>query len=60
MTAYGEVVAGLCSGDPTLSVRGDIAEECWRIVSPVLSAWRRNAVPLDTYAAGTSGPKSWR
>jgi glucose-6-phosphate 1-dehydrogenase len=60
MTAYGEVLAELCAGDPTLSVRGDIAEECWRIVTPVLAAWRRNAVPLDTYPAGSEGPKSWR
>jgi glucose-6-phosphate 1-dehydrogenase len=60
MTAYGEVLAELCDGDPTLSVRGDIAEDCWRIVAPVLAAWRKNAVPLDTYPAGTDGPKGWR
>ncbi len=60
MTAYGEVLAELCAGDPTLSVRGDIAEECWRIVTPVLQAWRKNAVPLDTYPAGSTGPRSWR
>jgi glucose-6-phosphate 1-dehydrogenase len=60
MTAYGEVLAELCTGDPTLSVRGDIAEECWRIVTPVLAAWRKNAVPLDSYPAGSEGPKSWR
>ena len=60
LSAYGEVLAELCAGDPTLSVRGDVAEECWRIVSPVLSAWRRNAVRLDTYPAGTRGPKSWK
>jgi glucose-6-phosphate 1-dehydrogenase len=60
MTAYGEVLAELLAGDPILSVRGDIAEDCWRIVTPVLAAWRKNAVPLDTYPAGTTGPKSWR
>jgi glucose-6-phosphate 1-dehydrogenase len=57
---YGEVLAELLDGDPTLSVRGDIAEECWRIVSPVLAAWRADRVPLDTYPAGTRGPRSWR
>ena len=41
-------------------MRGDVAEECWRIVSPVLAAWRSDAVPLDTYPAGSSGPKSWQ
>jgi glucose-6-phosphate 1-dehydrogenase len=60
LQTYGEVLAELLSGDPTLSVRGDVAEECWRIVTPVIAAWKKNAVPLDSYAAGTSGPKSWR
>jgi glucose-6-phosphate 1-dehydrogenase len=60
LKAYGEVLAELLNGDPTLSVRGDIAEECWRIVTPVIAAWKKNAVPIDSYPAGTSGPKSWR
>lgn len=60
LSAYGEVIAELLDGDPTLSVRGDIAEECWRIVAPVLAAWRSDRVPLDSYAAGTRGPRSWR
>jgi len=60
LSAYGEVLAELLEGDPTLSVRGDIAEECWRIVAPVLAAWRNDKVPLDSYAAGTRGPRSWR
>ena len=45
---------------PSGRVRGDIAEDCWRIVAPVLAAWRKNAVPLDTYPAGSTGPRSWR
>jgi glucose-6-phosphate 1-dehydrogenase len=60
LSAYGEVLAELLEGDPTLSVRGDIAEESWRIVAPVLAAWRADKVTLDSYAAGTRGPKSWR
>ena len=60
LTAYGEVLAELVEGDPTLSVRGDIAEQCWRIVTPVINAWRRDAVPLDSYAAGSEGPRRWR
>lgn len=60
MSAYGEVLAELLDGDPTLSVRGDIAEECWRIVSPVLAAWRSKKVRLDTYPAGSRGPTSWK
>ena len=60
LDAYGEVLEGILSGDPTLSVRGDVAEECWRIVTPVIAAWRKDSVPLDNYAAGSSGPRSWK
>lgn len=57
---YGEVLRGVLAGDPTLSVRGDMAVDGWRIVEPVLAAWRRDEVPLEEYAAGTGGPTSWR
>jgi glucose-6-phosphate 1-dehydrogenase len=59
LPAYGEVLAGVLDGDPLLSVRGDMAEECWRIVDPVLQAWREGKVPMDEYAAGSDGPSSW-
>jgi glucose-6-phosphate 1-dehydrogenase len=59
LNAYGEVLAGLLDGDPTLSVRGDVAEECWRIIAPVVAAWKRGDVPLQGYAAGSGGPASW-
>ncbi len=58
--AYGEVLEGILTGDATLSVRGDVAEECWRVVTPVLHAWHRDAVPIENYPAGSSGPRSWR
>lgn len=56
---YGEILAGILDGNPLLSVRGDIAEECWRIVAPVLKAWTADEVPLQTYPAGSSGPRNW-
>ena len=59
LPAYGEVLAGVLDGDPFLAVRGDTAEECWRIVDPVLQAWREGKVPMDEYAAGSDGPASW-
>jgi glucose-6-phosphate 1-dehydrogenase len=59
LSAYGEVLAGLLEGDPTLSVRGDVAEECWRILGPIAAAWKRGDVPLDGYPAGSSGPTNW-
>ena len=60
MSAYGEVIASLIDGDPVLSVRGDIAEQCWRIVTPVLDAFREYRVPLEEYPAGSQGPTGWR
>ena len=59
LPAYGEVLAGVLNEDPTLSVRGDTAEQCWRIVDPILVAWRHGSVPLDEYPAGSTGPPSW-
>jgi glucose-6-phosphate 1-dehydrogenase len=54
---YGEVLRGVLDDDPTLSVRADSAETCWRIVEPVLAAWRAGEVPLQDYPAGSNGPK---
>ncbi len=59
LPAYGEVLAGVLDGDPMLSVRGDTAEECWRIVEPVLQTWRAGKVAMEEYAAGSDGPASW-
>ena len=56
---YGEVLAGVLDGDPLLSVRGDTAEQCWRIVDPVLQAWRAGDVALEEYPAGSDGPAGW-
>jgi glucose-6-phosphate 1-dehydrogenase len=59
LPAYGEVLAGVLDGDPLLSVRGDTAEQCWRIVDPVLKAWRDGESAMDSYPAGSSGPDNW-
>lgn len=59
LPAYGEVLDAVFRGDPTLSVRGDTAEECWRIVDPVIAAWRAGQVPIDDYPAGSTGPAAW-
>ncbi len=56
---YGEILEGILTGDPLLSVRGDVAEECWRILTPVLEAWKEGRVPLEEYEAGSEGPSHW-
>lgn len=57
---YGEILAHIMDGDPLLSVRDDVAEDLWRILTPVMKAWDDGTVPMDTYRAGSSGPTSWR
>ncbi|WP_425548267.1 glucose-6-phosphate dehydrogenase [Actinoplanes cyaneus] len=54
---YGEVLRGVFDDDPLLSVRGDVAEQCWRIVEPVTKAWRSGEVPIVNYPAGSDGPE---
>lgn len=56
---YGEVLDGVLSADPLLSVRGDTAEECWRIVEPAFAAWKADEVPMEEYTAGSTGPDNW-
>mgnify|MGYP000011438936 FL=1 len=59
LRAYGEVLSSILDGDAALAVRGDAAEQCWRIVQPVIDAWRADDVPLDEYPAGASNPTGW-
>ena len=59
MQAYGEVLAQILDGSQLLTVRGDAAEECWRVMAPVIKAWAADKVPLETYAAGSTGPDGW-
>ncbi|QDO86930.1 glucose-6-phosphate dehydrogenase [Ornithinimicrobium ciconiae] len=59
MLPYGEVLDRVLDADPLLSIRGDVAEDSWRIVEPILSAWRAGQVPMQEYAAGSAGPDGW-
>jgi glucose-6-phosphate 1-dehydrogenase len=53
---YSRLLAEILGGEPTLSIRGDEAEEGWRIVEPILAAWDADAVPMEEYPAGSDGP----
>ncbi|PRB04347.1 glucose-6-phosphate dehydrogenase [Microbacterium sp. MYb64] len=59
LLAYTEVLSEILDGDVALSVRGDAAEQCWRIIQPALDAWRSGAVPMEEYPAGSTGPQEW-
>jgi glucose-6-phosphate 1-dehydrogenase len=56
LPAYSRVLMDVLNGDSTLSIRGDEAEEAWRILTPVLQAWAEDRVPLEEYPAGSTGP----
>ena len=58
LPAYGRVLLEALEGGRALSVRGDEAEQSWRVVAPVLEGWTADAVPLEEYAAGSDGPSS--
>ena len=59
LSEYGEVLKGILDDNPTLSVRGDAAVECWRIIEPIRQAWHDGKVPLQEYPAGSGGPSGW-
>ncbi|MBO0728247.1 MAG: glucose-6-phosphate dehydrogenase [Acidimicrobiaceae bacterium] len=54
LPAYGRLLLDVLSGDTTLSIRSDEAEESWRVVTPILDAWAKGLVPLEDYPAGST------
>ena len=60
LPAYGRVLMDVLNGDSTLSIRGDEAEQAWRILTPVLEGWADGRVPMEEYRAGTDGPVARR
>jgi glucose-6-phosphate 1-dehydrogenase len=56
LPAYARLLLDVLDGDVTLSIRDDEAEESWRIIQPIMEAWRQGTPPLGDYEAGSSGP----
>ena len=56
LPAYGRILLDVLSGNSALSIRGDEAEESWRVLTPVLEGWARDLAPLREYDAGSGGP----
>ena len=52
LSAYARLLLDVFEGNAVLSIRGDEAEESWRIVEPILAGWSTNAAPLLDYPAG--------
>jgi glucose-6-phosphate 1-dehydrogenase len=53
---YETLILDVMTGDPTLFMRADMVEQAWRVVQPVLDAWKKDASQPSTYRAGSSGP----
>jgi glucose-6-phosphate 1-dehydrogenase len=56
LPAYGRVLLDVLQGGRCLAVRAEEAEEAWRILTPVLEAWKDGRVPLQEYEAGSAPP----
>jgi len=56
--AYGHLLLEALEGEPTLFIRDDEVEELWRIMDPIVMAWKKGRVKLKTYPAGSSGPST--
>ena len=54
--AYERLLLDALLGDPTLFIRTDEVEQCWRIVDPIIEHWANDTRPIPTYEAASWGP----
>jgi glucose-6-phosphate 1-dehydrogenase len=54
--AYERLLLDALLGDPTLFIRTDEVEQCWRIVDPIIEHWAKDSSPIPTYEAASWGP----
>ncbi len=59
LSAYGRVVRGLVRGTGLTELHADSPVCAWEILQPVFNAFADGTVPLEEYAAGSSGPTGW-
>jgi glucose-6-phosphate 1-dehydrogenase len=55
--AYERLIMDAMRGDATLFTRDDEVEAQWRIIDPILQAWKDVSGPLPQYSAGSGGPE---
>ncbi|MEO9191475.1 MAG: glucose-6-phosphate dehydrogenase [Acetobacteraceae bacterium] len=53
---YETLIYDVMTGDQTLFNRADMVEETWRVVQPVLDAWKETKAEFPNYASGSDGP----
>jgi glucose-6-phosphate 1-dehydrogenase len=54
--AYERLMLDALIGDPTLFIRSDEVEQCWRIVDPIIAHWEDNPGRIPFYEAASWGP----
>ena len=55
--AYERLLVDCMLGDPTLFTRSDEVETAWRLIDTVEASWGDGKPPLESYKAGTWGPR---
>jgi glucose-6-phosphate 1-dehydrogenase len=55
-TAYAHLILEMLNSNPMLFIRGDEAEEAWRIIDPVMKAWTAGDVLMQEYPARQTPP----
>ena len=50
---YGKMILDAIAGDQKLFVSADEVRATWKFTDAIISAWRKNLVPLMTYAPDT-------
>ncbi|NHN87260.1 glucose-6-phosphate dehydrogenase [Acetobacter conturbans] len=56
--SYEDLLMAAVRGDQVSFIRRDEVEASWHWVEPILNGWAANIRPLETYPAGSRGPKS--
>jgi glucose-6-phosphate 1-dehydrogenase len=54
--AYERLMLDALIGDPTLFIRSDEVEQCWRIIDPIIAHWEDSAGRIPFYEAASWGP----
>jgi glucose-6-phosphate 1-dehydrogenase len=54
--AYERLIMDAMRGDATLFTRNDEVDALWRVVDPILQAWKQDKGEVAQYPAGSDGP----
>jgi glucose-6-phosphate 1-dehydrogenase len=54
--AYERLMLDALIGDPTLFIRSDEVEQCWRIIDPIIAHWGDQPGRIPFYEAASWGP----